>query len=316
MTSAEEAVPPAAVCCEICGSGAGDTSLPDAPDYVTGRHFSVWRCAQCGVAATVPRPEQMAPYYPDLYRRYSGPTLTALRLLYRWRVRSWVRRLPPGRALDVGCGDGWMLSALRERGWKVVGLERTHDAARSAHRLNGIPMIVGELDALGGRPAFDLIILFQALEHLANPMTTLHRCAALLVPGGVLIAAVPNFASWQARSFGPAWFHLDVPRHLHHFSPGTLASTLGRVGLQVTRTRFVSFEHDPYGWVQSALNRLGFRQNLLTRLLMGMDTGSRRLRAVPMMALGTVLMIPATAVAVCSWVARSGAIIEVWAAKK
>src|SRR5439155_6222187 len=140
------------------------------------------------------------------------------------------------------------LGALRDRGWRVLGNERTIDDARSALAVNRVPIFVGGLDALRARTRFDLVILFQALEHLAEPMATLRRTPALLQPGGVMVVAVPNCDSWQARIFGRAWFHLDVPRHQHHFSPRTLRFALETVGLRVVRTRFVSFEHDPYGW--------------------------------------------------------------------
>lgn len=303
--------------CALCGSTASFVRLDHAADYVTGAGFAVRQCSRCGLAATEPRPASMDPHYPAAYRRYGGLTLYVLRTLYGWRVRGWARRLArPGRALEVGCGAGWMLGALRDRGWRVLGSERVIDGARAAVAANRIPMFVGDLDALGRAARFDLIILFQALEHLAEPMATLRQCADLLAPGGVLVIAVPNFGSWQARMFGRRWFHLDVPRHLHHFSPPVLAAAFEKVGLTVVRTRFVSPEHDPYGWVQSVLNRLGFKQNLLTRLLMGMGREDVSvLNVVPMLVLSALLVVPSVALSLCSWAAGSGAIMEMWAAK-
>jgi 2-polyprenyl-3-methyl-5-hydroxy-6-metoxy-1,4-benzoquinol methylase len=308
MTSAE---------CPLCGSVGAPLMIDRATDYITGTEFSVRRCERCGLAATDPRPVSMDPYYPAAYRRYSGMTLRALRWLYAWRVRGWARRLARrGRALEIGCGDGWMLGALRDRGWRVLGSERTIDGARAAAATNGIPVFVGDLDSLGSSARFDLIILFQALEHLAEPMAMLRQSARLLDHGGVIVVAVPNVASWQARLFGRSWFHLDVPRHLHHFSPAALAAACEKAGLRVMRTRFVSFEHDPYGWVQSVLNRLGFKQNLLTRLLMGMGREDASIVTVaPMVALSALLVVPSVALSLCSWVAGSGAIMEMWAVR-
>ena len=308
MTSAE---------CEICGSSDAPLSIDRATDYITGARFAVGLCPRCGLGTTTPRPASMDPYYPVRYRQYSGLTLRLLRSLYAWRVRGWARRLSrQGRALEVGCGDGWMLAALRDRGWRVLGSERSIDGARSAAATNRIPVFVGDFDALGASARFDLIILFQVLEHLAEPLVTLRRSARLLEHGGVMVVAVPNIASWQARLFGRSWFHLDVPRHLHHFSPAALACAFEKAGLTVVRTRFVSLEHDPYGWVQSVLNRMGFKQNLLTRLLMGMGRDEVSIATVvPMVALSALLVIPSVALSLCSWVAGSGAIMEMWAAK-
>jgi 2-polyprenyl-3-methyl-5-hydroxy-6-metoxy-1,4-benzoquinol methylase len=255
-------------------------------------------------------------YYPAAYRRYNGITLRTLTWLYGWRVRGWATRISrEGRALEVGCGDGWMLGALRRRGWQVLGSERTVEAAKSAAAANGIPMFVGDLDAIGSSARFDLIVLFQALEHLAEPVTRLRQSADLLRPGGVLVVAVPNFASWQARVFGRWWFHLDVPRHLHHFSPLVLEAAFEKVGLRLIRTRFVSFEHDPYGWVQSVLNRMGFKQNLLTKLLMGMGDDAKFTTVAPMMLLTVLLVVPSLVLSLASWATGSGAIIEMWASK-
>jgi 2-polyprenyl-3-methyl-5-hydroxy-6-metoxy-1,4-benzoquinol methylase len=303
--------------CELCGSVGAPLFIDHATDYITGTEFAVCRCDRCGLATTEPQPASMDVYYPAAYRRYSGVTLRALQWLYGWRVRGWARRLSRrGRALEVGCGDGWMLGALRDRGWRVLGSERSIDGARSAATTNGIPVFVGDLASLGSSAHFDLIILFQALEHLAEPMVTLRQSAKLLEDGGVMVVAVPNFASWQARLFGRSWFHLDVPRHLHHFSPAVLAFAFEKAGLKVVRTRFVSVEHDPYGWVQSVLNRIGFKQNLLTRLLMGMGREEVSIvTVVPMVALGVLLVVPSVALSLCSWVAGSGAIMEMWAAK-
>lgn len=301
--------------CQLCGSTEGVIRFERVVDYITGGEFRIWQCGRCRVEATRPRPAAMAPFYPAAYRRFSGVTLSTLRLLYRVKVQGWQRRLPrTGRALELGCGAGWMLRALRDRGWRVFGSERAVDDARVGAATNHIPVFVGEPNALSSAAGFDLIILFQVLEHLGTPLETLRETARVLSPDGTMVVAVPNRASWQARVFGESWFHFDVPRHQHHFSPETLAEALESVGLRVTRTRFVSFEHDPYGWVQSTLNALGFRQNLLTRMVMGIETpGVGLTTLVPMVLLAAVLAVPGLVLAVCSWLAGSGALVEMWA---
>jgi SAM-dependent methyltransferase len=209
-----------------------------------------------------------------------------------------------------------MLAALRDRGWRVCGSERTVSSAMAAAEVHGIPMFVGDLDALSPRPGLDLVVLFQSLEHVPDPVAMLQNCGSLLRKGGSLVVSVPNLDSWQARFSGRSWLHLDVPRHQHHFSPSTLKYALEKVGLKVVRARFVSPEHDPYGWVQSGLNMVGFRQNLLFKLLMGYPRrGVSILELVAMFAVGGILAVPAVVVAACSWGAGSGAIMEVWATK-
>ncbi len=256
-------------------------------------------------------------YYPTAYREYRTVARAPLRALYRHRAKTWTRSFArKGLALEIGCGAGWMLRALRSQGWRVVGVERTVSAVRAATSGDHVPVFVGELDAIRSEPRFDLVLLFHVLEHLSDPLAVLRRCFEILRPGGRLIVAVPNFESWQARLFRGAWFHLDVPRHLMHFSPRSITRLLETVGVKVEAVRYASWGHDPYGWVQSLLNQLGFRQNLLTRWLMGLDLGMlANARGLAMLLGAAVLFVPCLGLAIASWLARSGAIMEVCASK-
>lgn len=315
LSSGAAALAAPAELCGACGSPNVELWLERAPDYITGKEFSVRRCTRCGLAHTEPEPASMDQYYPARYRQYGRLTSSALRALYSWRVRGWLRHLPqPGRALEVGCGEGWMLGALRNHGWRVVGSERSTEAARAAAAANGIPMLVGDFTALGVS-RFNLVILFQVLEHLSDPFVALRKGTDLLAPGGVMVVAVPNAASWQARTFGRCWFHLDVPRHLQHFSPDALGRAFENVGLRVIRSRMVSPEHDPYGVLQSLLNRVGFRQNLLTKWLMGMSERVSPLTMAAMLFAAVLLIVPSVLISLWGWASGSGAILEMWATK-
>ena len=81
--------------------------------------------------------------------------------------------------------------------------------------------------------------------------------------------SVPNFGSPEARAAGPGWFHLDVPRHLVHFTHGTLDSSLRSAGFEPLESSWFAPEFDAFSFVQSTLNRLGFRQNALYDVLRG-----------------------------------------------
>ncbi len=305
------------VACELCRSAEFVQVITGVRDYITGEVFVLRHCLRCAFARTEPQPASMAPYYPVKYRRYNPLSAALLRQFYRWRAWRWVARLgPSGVALEIGCGDGWMLGALREQGWQVVGTERSVESAVIPARERRVPVFVGELDALRPAARFDAIILFHVLEHMDDPVRVLRRCAALLKLGGMIIVAVPNWRSWQARCFGTAWFHLDVPRHLNHFSRRALSLTAEQAGLQIARTSSVSLEHDPYGWVQSALNRCGFPQNLLTKWLMGMSAEEQSVAGwAAMFALSVLLAIPAGVLALASWCVGRGAVMEAWVTK-
>ncbi|MBI5201739.1 MAG: class I SAM-dependent methyltransferase, partial [Elusimicrobia bacterium] len=190
---------------------------------------------------------------------------------YRWRVGSWVLGLSaPGRALEVGCGPGIMLNALRSRGWKVKGLERSA-AAGYARETLGLDVSADDVSALPPEPAYDLILLFQVLEHLADPAAVLKECASRLKAGGRLIVSVPDWGGWQAAYGGSLWVHLDPPRHLVHFTRRALRMVLEGAGLRVVSESGACFESDVYGWVQTAANRVTGNYNGLTRWLMGIE---------------------------------------------
>ena len=304
--------------CGLCGVAGASVCLEDVADYVTGATFDIRRCRQCGLAWTDPAPSSLEGFYPPFYRKYKSRALWALRRMYTLRVRGWAKRLPGGRrALDVGCGDGWMLSAMRDSGWRVIGSEISISTARSAAEENQVAVFVGELDALHSSAQFDFVILSQVLEHVSDPFTVLRRCTDLLPRGGAIVVVVPNFSSWQARFFGRSWLHLDVPRHQHHFSPQTLRYAMEKAGLKVVRTRFASLEHDPIGWVQSALNSIGFKQNLMMKLLMGSREKDTSITTVAVMiGVSVVLVIPSLLLSVFSWGVGAGAIVEVWCVKE
>ena len=303
--------------CALCQSAVTTVFLDDVADYITGERFSIRQCSRCGLAATDPPLSGAERFYPAAYRRYGRATLRLLRWLYRRRVRRWASRFPTcGSALEIGCGDGWMLATLRDQGWRVLGSERSAEAARFAADVNGIPIVLGGLDEITDSEQFDLIILFHVLEHVEQPLDMLRRCSALLRPDGLIVVSVPSLASWQARVTGRSWFHLDVPRHRHHFSPGTLDAAMQKSGLRVVHTKWVSFEHDPYGWFQSLMNMGGIEQNLVTKFLMGMNGEGRNWSAPFLLVLAGVVLVPVSvALSIASWVYGAGAIVEKWAVK-
>jgi SAM-dependent methyltransferase len=201
-----------------------------------------------------------------------------------------------------------MLAAFKRRGWRALGTERNEMAAEAARLSLGADMVATSVDELPTSARFDLIILFQVLEHIGEPLSLLRECCTRLAPGGRLITNVPNFSSWQSRFGRSKWFHLDVPRHLVHFTPQTLAATLDRAGLELADMSFASLEHDPYGWVESTINRLTGRANTLTRFVMGLvPFGPQVLLSLVLCA---VLAAPALLLSVASWLARRGALME------
>jgi len=278
--------------------------------------FTLERCGRCGFARTVPSPASLDRYYPDRYRRYGRLSSSVLRFLYRRRVRAWLSHLPrEGTALELGSGTGWMLEALRSAGWDAVGTERTPEAARIAAR-SGAEVRVGGLEAFPADAAFDLVVMFHVLEHLDDPTAALRAAGERVRRGGVLLLGLPNIDSWQARATGRHWMHLDVPRHLVHFSRRSIRVALEAAGFRVSRISFRSYEHDPLGWVQSWLNMLGFEQDLILKRLTGLPSTTGAAATALAIALALPLGAVAAILAAASWAAGAGAVMEVWAIRE
>jgi SAM-dependent methyltransferase len=129
--------------------------------------------------------------------------------------------------------------------------------------------IASDLAAAAYPPGhFDLVILWHVFEHLRDPRPTLDDVHRILRPGGEVVIAVPNFSSWQARWAGAAWFHLDPPRHLYHFPIEALRTLLRSAGYEPRSEHHFSLRQNPFGWVQSWLNRRPrWRRNALYELL-------------------------------------------------
>jgi SAM-dependent methyltransferase len=301
--------------CPLC-HGENTGHFLDVRDHVTGQAFALQRCRQCSFVFTWPQPADLNQFYPQFYRDYHPLILRFFRFIHSRRVRAWTRARGAGKALEIGCGHGWMLAALRDCGWQATGLERTTESAAFARDTLGLDVRVGELSTLGGQPQFDLIVINQVLEHLPDPMERLQSVAQLLNPGGWLIVGVPNLASWQFQFSRQHWQHLDVPRHLGHFTPATLRGGLERAGLRLENLRTVNWEYDPFGWVQSTLNRLGFQPYLLQHWLSGADRDKIATPAgILMVIVALLLAMPAMALSIISWFAGAGAIMEVRAVK-
>lgn len=252
--------------------------------------YTLIRCTACGHGRLDPMPEPAAirRFYPDDY--YGGPGKKfrpliegLVRFVGRRHVRFLTSGLTPGSSvLDVGCGRGVLLGPLVDEGLAAHGFEISAEACRGADPRAQIR--VGE-DLRAARYAdasFDLVVLWHVLEHLTDPRATLQEIHRILRPGGRLIVAVPHFGSWQARWSGAAWFHLDLPRHLHHFTAQGLSRLLGDLGFTPKITHHFSIRQNPFGWIQSALNRFeSLPRNGLYAILHRRPTKSTGPRSAP-----------------------------------
>jgi SAM-dependent methyltransferase len=255
------------------GCAAGDRPVLAGRDRFLGGagRFQVVACRDCGLLRTNPRPTQdaMSLYYGADYLPYLSSRPHARRgaaLADRMLLAEAVPAVPPGRMLELGCASGSFLQRMARRGWQVMGIERSAAAARACAAL-GYPVHAGPLEtAPDAFRELDLIAGWMVLEHLHDPLGGLAKLHAWTRPGGWLALSVPNAACYERRLFGDAWFALQLPTHLYHFTPATLRRLLARTGWRVRRLSCQRTLSDLVGSAGIALADRGRLPALASRL--------------------------------------------------
>jgi SAM-dependent methyltransferase len=206
-----------------------------------------------------------------------------------------------------------MLRAFADLDMTVHGVELHERAARGADPRADIHIEERLSDVGFPSRYFDRVVIWHVLEHLVDPRETLQEVRRILKPGGRVAIAVPNFSSLQARWAKGDWFHLDLPRHLHHFSMGGLRTLVESCGFRFLEVRHLSIRQNPFGWVQSALNRTRFfpRDSLYSNLQGSPNSATTRFQRILQMAFFSVGMPLALVVSVVTALLRRGATVSV-----
>lgn len=238
------------ICCDACGVCASRLFLieQDRLQHLPGE-FRLVVCANCGMYYLNPQPTpaELARYYPNEYFPYSiaiadeASALTRLDRTYgvHKRCRAVMQVASQcGVILDVGCASGNFLNGMRATGWTCHGVEVSGHAAQYARQRFGLNVFTGELQAAHyASTSFDVVTMWDVLEHVYAPRPTLHEIARVLKPGGWLVLSLPNPECVEVKLFGKYWAGWDAPRHLQLFPGQMLTELLARTGFKVERVR-------------------------------------------------------------------------------
>lgn len=251
--------------CMLCGSAERSEMFRDEP-------FRVVRCSECDLVYVTPRlkAEVLPQVYNEDYwssrspkeRGYADYRSQAPLYLKTFRKRlGLVERFTkqPGRALDIGCAAGFFLKVLHECGWRVDGVELSPDIAKHAREAYGFEQVwIGELETSPFEAkSFDLITMWDVVEHVPDPVPFLQRAAELLADDGCLILETQNVDSKFAKRLGPKWHHYKHLEHLYHFNPTTIAKLLAKVGLEVVHnTPKYGGKHVSIGFIRERATRV------------------------------------------------------------
>jgi 2-polyprenyl-3-methyl-5-hydroxy-6-metoxy-1,4-benzoquinol methylase len=149
--------------------------------------------------------------------------------------RIWNRQ--PGRLLDIGTGGGAFPYVASKRGWKAEGCEPNRWLCNWALEHYGLPIRPGTVfDQNYPGQSYDVVTLWDVLEHTPDPKTEIREAQRLLRDEGLLVINYPDIGSWIARMMGRSWvFLLDV--HLYYFTRSTIRRLLEDAGFEIVRIR-------------------------------------------------------------------------------
>jgi SAM-dependent methyltransferase len=251
--------------CPRCGTTAPLFYV--ATDYnkrISREGFRYYRCPADGYIFLQPIPSDLGKYYPESY--YELPHTVEEHAAIAERLQQWKldtvleHAAPSGSLLEIGPAYGLFAFLAKHAGFDVTAIEMDPRSCTYLRDSVGINVVetsdtIGALDEL---PAFDVIAMWQAIEHIPDPWQTLEAVARKLKPGGVLVLDTPNPAAFQFAVLGKRWAHLDAPRHVTLIPAPLLASFMADHGMRqeyLSDTRAAGF--NGFGWGYSFQNMIG-----------------------------------------------------------
>ena len=229
--------------CPVCQSTRSLRKFELPPDWVV-------ECNDCGMVfaaserfAGADREAPLSLYNQDYYnsavstRGYVDypAEYASHRATFAARLTEAERRIGhTGRLLDIGCAFGHLAETATDLGWDVFATDVSLHALRFARTDHGVRVFQSDLRHLPVRSGlFDLVTLYDVLEHFSDPCGLLEHVRPLLKPEGLLHITTPNVVSRSARLMGRRWYHYKSPEHLLYFSPATLTRALRTAGFDV-----------------------------------------------------------------------------------
>ncbi len=233
--------------CPLCHSGSINPYLSCTDHLVSGEAYELFRCETCGFIFTQDHPDEkmIGKYYDsEDYASHSDTKPGLMNCLYsaarnimlhkKLKITENTSLLKKGRILDIGCGTGYFAAKMKENGWIVTGIEPAGKARETAIKRFGLDIVEPEMISSLTGGSFDVITMWHSLEHLHDPHNYSREILRLLKQDGVLISALPNCGSYDARHYGGSWAAYDVPRHLWHFTPETFSLFAEKTGFKIT----------------------------------------------------------------------------------
>ncbi|MEJ7645956.1 MAG: class I SAM-dependent methyltransferase [Chryseolinea sp.] len=235
--------------------------------------FSYSICAACELVYLDPMPdddELMAFYPEDSYYSYNvefaPPEPAWKEAIRKLLFLNYKTKDPefsnPGKMLDIGCGNGWFIYMMREKGWEVRGVEPSKAGAEAGRSAGKLDIHHGDLiSANYPAESFDYVRSNHSFEHIPNPNEVLDEMYRILKPGGKAFIGVPNINSVNGKSFHKFWYYLGAPVHTFNYSDKTLPDMLKRHRFRNIKVNYNSNYSGILGSIQIYLNKDSSRKS-------------------------------------------------------
>lgn len=299
--------------CAACGDDMAGRTWRDVRDFEYGTYHPVdfLRCARCGTIRQSPPPDAatIPAFYPPDYRNHliaEGGFFSLLkRAQTRW-LASRISRHIDGtekKVLEIGCGSGGLLIALRNLGFRDLAGADFDDTAAPLLAGRGIRFRSVNIEReVPFAERFDAVIMVNVIEHFLDPAGVFRRVRERLAPGGRIVLITPNAEAFELLVFGRFWAGFHAPRHLWLFSRHGLELMARAAGLGVTTIRPMA---DPGQWAISLQNLFQESRFLRIRLSHGLAWYTPILAAV---------LLPASWLGK-AWPRRSATMLAVFSAE-
>jgi len=208
-------------------------------------NFRIVKCKNCGLVFVDPQPEkeeieQFYKTHQNFYlERYNRKKISKLKRSEKdiKRIQKFLKskcNFSKISLLDIGCGCGFLLKSASDIGWDVCGIDISESEVKYAKTQFGVNAKVAHFPEEVNLPHyfFNVITMFDLIEHLPNPFKGLKKCFHLLYPGGFLVIGTPNIQHFKAKRLKEKWLDLKPPEHLFYFSFSTLKSLCEKAGFK------------------------------------------------------------------------------------
>ncbi|MEZ4912084.1 MAG: class I SAM-dependent methyltransferase [Saprospiraceae bacterium] len=241
--------------CLACGNIAKQrTKIKD--HSISKEVFTIGFCEECGFAVTEDAPpiNTIGKYYEsEDYISHSDTKSGLISSLYhiiRQRMLkskyALISRFSKRKQLlDIGSGTGYFLGYMQAQGYSVSGVEVSASAARISHSKFGIkPITPDDFLAQNVQIKYDIVTLWHVMEHLHDLPIWWNKIRSVLDDQGVLIVALPNYASTDGQHYKSFWAGYDVPRHLWHWTPRAFETMANKYDFVLIEKRHMPY--DPF----------------------------------------------------------------------